>query len=1292
MFFSSICPASASRPAQRGVALVIVLSFLVLLSALIIAFFSSVQTDLVGSKTYASGVTVRQLAETTTNVVIGQISDATKSYLVPGDTGSSRMTWASQPGLIHTYGDDGKPGRSFKLYSSGNMVEDAGIDYLPVKQVDTEVPDNWPTAPALFSDLNSPVLIPEAGGKIAVDGKTYTANYPILDPLGQYDPKAQTGIEGFSIQSAKGFGAATWTPSDSYNPSVPSDPQKTGNPAPMPVRWLYVLRDGMLTAPDPGGTTTATWTSGPTNPKPTKDNPIVGRVAFWADDETCKLNINTASEGTFWDRAWANSDNGSSPFTENQLNNRVPVKGEYQRYPGHPATICLSPVFSGLIPQFKIPSPAGDLFSGSDYATYQRYYNLLPRVRDGGSQGGTVDTYTGNVGRIDPDQNRLFSSVDELLFAAPDGINPQAPSVAATRTASTGITRSALEKAKFFLTAYNRSPEVNAFGRPRISLWQLQQEQDPNNGNGGGPKRPRNSKDELLAFCSTINSASKYKFFFQRYSFYLRDPTNVRTSHPTVPFMQLPSHGFQAPSSQDTTLDWTGSGMDRNRELYQYLQDLTSTKVPGWGSKITDKYPAATRDQILTEMIDLVRAGTNGYAVDANLPPRYEYAPARGLSDAASGETQIVPLVPPDNTPGGVAINTKGFGRFPVITEAALIFYATASTTGNAGAPGKKMRALLMLQPYSPTAGSWTWSPLVRYVVKGAQNLSINGKLSLFRDNLISLNTARCGYGSGSNHNTAYTGTYASFRLWNGSGSDKNKTIPATGFTTWDQEKDYPFVSDEIDIDPVKQKFVFEGGEITVEVHSGYADAATEATKVQTFKIKFPPAQPSPQPSWPNPKDSGANKDFNQRINGFKLIDVNNDTVRSVQIDPKGPARGDLRYVGSLKTVTSDYFKGYPAGTDGPGYDDPTAPVVHSLRNGDNDTPAGGKFHSDLVDGTNGSPATSPGNPIAARGMKGAKMLSGVLGDYDNGPSTHQDGCYINKPDDYYGSGDNMKAEIVTPNRQVCSPVMFGSLPVGAPWQTLLFCPNPPGGRSHPGFQGIRDHVFLDFWTMPVIEPYAISEPFSTAGKVNLNYQIAPFTYITRSTALRGVLKSTRVMAIPNTATGYKSGAGSTVFRKEIDRDETIAGFEERFGKDSTGPFTGEKGMFRSASEICDMYLVPKGATLGAVKGKWWQDYAFTGDNAREFPYSHIYERVTTKSNTYTVHMRVQVLRKRTTTDPATWVEGQDQVASEYRGSSTVERYIDPGDTGLKDFAKDPKLSMDDYYKFRIVNTKKFAP
>ena len=58
----------------------------------------------------------------------------------------------------------------------------------------------------------------------------------------------------------------------------------------------------------------------------------------------------------------------------------------------------------------------------------------------------------------------------------------------------------------------------------------------------------------------------------------------------------------------------------------------------------------------------------------------------------------------------------------------------------------------------------------------------------------------------------------------------------------------------------------------------------------------------------------------------------------------------------------------------------------------------------------------------------------------------------------------------------------------------------------------------LDLFQMPVVEPYPISEPFSTAGKVNLNYHIAPFGYITRSTALRGVLTPMRVSAVAGTA------------------------------------------------------------------------------------------------------------------------------------------------------------------------------
>ena len=75
--------------------------------------------------------------------------------------------------------------------------------------------------------------------------------------------------------------------------------QKTGKPptAPgaLPVEAVSVLRDGtFMRGVDPRG---------PNASHEAKENPVVGTVKFWTDDETAKVNINTASEGTHWDEA-----------------------------------------------------------------------------------------------------------------------------------------------------------------------------------------------------------------------------------------------------------------------------------------------------------------------------------------------------------------------------------------------------------------------------------------------------------------------------------------------------------------------------------------------------------------------------------------------------------------------------------------------------------------------------------------------------------------------------------------------------------------------------------------------------------------------------------------------------------------------------------------------------------------------------------------------------------------------------------------------------------------------------
>src|SRR5688500_18070464 len=85
-----------ARPrTQTGAALIIVVAFLVLLTGLVIAFYSRIGTDLASSRSYAEGVCAWQLADSAVGVVMSQIRDATTV---------TNAAWASQPVMIRVYG------------------------------------------------------------------------------------------------------------------------------------------------------------------------------------------------------------------------------------------------------------------------------------------------------------------------------------------------------------------------------------------------------------------------------------------------------------------------------------------------------------------------------------------------------------------------------------------------------------------------------------------------------------------------------------------------------------------------------------------------------------------------------------------------------------------------------------------------------------------------------------------------------------------------------------------------------------------------------------------------------------------------------------------------------------------------------------------------------------------------------------------------------------------------------------------------------------------------------------
>lgn len=466
------------------------------------------------------------------------------------------------------------------------------------------------------------------------------------------------------------------------------------------------------------------------------------------------------------------------------------------------------------------------------------------------------------------------------------------------------------------------------------------------------------------------------------------------------------------------------------------------------------------------------------------------------------------------------------------------------------------------------------------------------------------------------------------------------------------------------------------------------------------------------------------------------------DTVISMVMDPDGAGNGDPRLssAGAFKKI-EDVLTGYqpdlvfrtsPATAKGPAYPRATARAQwHQLGTPGTAGPMSTGYRQNqltwagstsmlmaqtgrngFLSGQLGYPGTTPttesivGGVFTATGqvnpnwdwtmMPGNRMDGGMLARPDQDYQTlfldFSDNAFVGTPfflrySAYGSSGSNY----FSPNRQVPSPVILGTLPSSQTtgWQTLAFSPNPAAGSSHPGLRSPADHLLLDLFWMPVAEPYPISDQFSTAGKVNLNYQIAPFNYIVRKTALHALLKSTWLPALPESAaTNYKSHAnirGSVAkTRYPVNVSETLKDFDTRFA-------SGD--VFRSASQLCEMYLVPEGETISSAKSSFWSGKKFTADNAREQPYDHLYSRVTTKSNTFTVHWRVQSLRKSPGSTATVWDESKDHVAAELRGATLIERYIDPNATNIPDYATSTSAQpLGNFYRWRVVSETFFQP
>ncbi len=338
-----------------------------------------------------------QLAERAFALVESQVRAATTQ---------PDSAWASQPGAIRTY-RGGELSRIYKLYSAPDLLAGSAAE------AEADLPPDWDSRPAQFVDLNAPRV--EMG----------RLRFPVADP--------RSDAEGFGYAATIG-GVVT---------RAAAGADEDAMRLPMPARWLYLLKSG-----DCGYLDADLRFVG--SAVPSEANPIVGRIAFWTDDLSCKININTAAEGSYWDVPRYDSPG------ERELASAMPAAGEHQRHPGHPATVCLSSVLF----------PGKAIGAGLSEDEVDFLWRAGNGVGTGGSRDGTVPNELAGPVFPEPEHYQPYAELGELVAR---GAGPDPGEVDLAEVAGR------VERADFLLTTKSNSPETTSRGRPRIGLWPYQE-------------------------------------------------------------------------------------------------------------------------------------------------------------------------------------------------------------------------------------------------------------------------------------------------------------------------------------------------------------------------------------------------------------------------------------------------------------------------------------------------------------------------------------------------------------------------------------------------------------------------------------------------------------------------------------------------------------------------------------------------------------------------------------------------------------------------------------------------
>lgn len=1088
------------------------------------------------------------------------------------DAATSRgegTNWVSQPGAISVQSTDPIPSSVYKLYTSKSPLA-LGSDDLGA-----DVPADWNEQPAHYVDLNEPEV------------RNGEMEFPIADPRAE--------AEGFS-----------------YTPDVNG---VTSERLPMPVMWQYILRDGTTGYLDSNRQFVGARI-------PTAENPIVARKAYWTDDNTSRINVNTASEGVYWDTPRVNT------LEDRNYGRFQPANGEYQRYPGHPARVSMSSVIQPG-KRYHLPDAAESKMDSLDLETTRRIWKAARGISEGGSMGGTevIDISNDTAVAPSPDQFRSYGDPRDLAAFLSDE------------------EASRVKRGQFFLTTTSRSPDLNLFGQPRITTWPV-----PTNISN------RSIYDRAVADLSLVNRGS---YFFQRQS------------------------------SDSRHNEYYGNAGGRNYLLFQYLQEMTNSTVPGYPGSFAEKHGRGRFDEK-----DQILAQAFGYFKSANLSDgtnnRWQYTDGK-FNSASLGHGQVVPSClcggtgPHQNRWFRTNVQAPwGSGRFGTLSEISLFMICRAERTLGGKIrgsqtdietfnlqPGQKLIQVgLLVEVFAPSQGMTPWMPDMGVTYDGGTgsrntkppaNLSLNGH-SLEWPSSAELNSAPKFVRSESRPPEGAT-------LLGGS----------TGVRTFDDVMSFAPIVIDSSAEALQFSGVSENDPLRIVLFDNRASTFDVPNIVQSFRLVLPQAS-FPTPNFWSPEEETARNTFADRMEHARrssaadLFHPDADVVQSMV-----PRHGDYRLLYERRVIEADVFV--------PHRDYGKKRLAHSLVDSDGPLP-GATFERELIPGAGYAPNLVPDFPRAP-GSEGFAVSSdpAITGDWDSGVGPTPDGAYMNKSDDGDARGleaegtpyfDNLtdKAMVASANfvpERKALPGLLGSLPTGVrsdvPWRTLLF--RPDTSSVHFGAADPPDHLLMDLFRLPVVGPKQNSDTFSTDGRVNLNYQIVPFTYIHRSTALHSVFKSEKVLAVPtNAGATYKSEVTDSPWRRYIDASQTLQQWEEKFAK-------GER--FRSATEICEMHLVPEGEQWQGADSmnQFWQEHALTGDNVRERPYANLHAMLTTRSNSFQVHVKAQMIEKSSETSPGEFDPELDAIADTWSGKGQIQRFIDPEDDRISDVAREMTRGTD---------------